>query len=320
MKEEHYVEKSLDQSPRPLPTKREISANNRQLTFGGVSIGDRFRKLTVLCRTDNKGRHACWMCRCDCGQQVVVRADRLRSGATGSCGCAKREYQEARQVAIEKGISFRNFGKVFVLGTVREFMGRKQVHAVCICRYCAGANVQRVSDVLRRDFRGCDCPYIGTIEERIRKHGFPPPWPRRKRESIEITMMRAEWRTMIARCHDPNNRDYPMWGGCGIVVCDRWRNSFNTFLADNGVKPLDKTLDRIDNNGPYSPANCRWATRQVQTENRRNTIFIQYHGRGVTLGELARQLGISYAQAYRRYRAGDFGDRIAAGAAARGQR
>jgi hypothetical protein len=143
------------------------------------------------------------------GRNIVVRGDRLREGSTGSCGCAQDEYQEARLVRVEESVSYKRFGKVFVLGTAREFKGRKQVHAVCVCRYCGGTSVQRASDVLRKNFRGCDSRYKGTIRERVRKHGFPVPWPVDEREPIEVTAIRQEWPTMVARCHDTNNRDYP---------------------------------------------------------------------------------------------------------------
>jgi hypothetical protein len=129
--------------------------------------------------------------------------------------------------------------------------------------------------------------------------------------------MQADWRSMVARCHDPNNRDYSNWGARGVVVCERWRSSFKAYLDDNGIKPLDMTLDRIDNNGPYSPENCRWATASEQTRNRRNTILKQYQGVELTLAELAKLLGISYAQAYRRHRAGNSAPQIAAWAAER---
>lgn len=293
------------------PTGDVNVSRDPMVTFGGVSVGDRFGKLTVLGRTENRGRHACWQCECECGRNIVARGDRLRNGSTASCGCAQRDYQEARLVKIEKSVSFKTFGKVFVLGTAREFMGRKQVHAVCVCRYCSGTSVRRASDVLRDNFRGCDCRYKGTIRERVRKHGFPPPWPVDEREPIEVTKMRQEWRTMVARCHDPNNRDYPKYGGRGILVCEAWRNNFEIFLRDNGVRPLEKTLDRKDNNGPYSPENCTWATHGEQTRNRSNTIFVEYQGAKLTLAELAKHLGITYAQAYRRRRAGNSADEIA---------
>jgi hypothetical protein len=286
-------------------------------SFGGVSVGDHFGKLTVLRRTENRGRHAYWECACTCGRNIVVRGDRLRNGSTVSCGCAQREYQEARLVKIEKSVSLKKFGKVFVLGTAREFKGRKQVHAVCVCRYCAGTSVRRASDVLRKNFLGCDCRYKGTIRERVSKHGFPVPWPINEREPIQVTAMRQEWRTIVARCHDPNNRDYPKYGGRGILVYEEWRNNFETFLRDNGVRPLEKTLERKDNNGPYSPENCTWATHREQTRNRSNTIFLRHQGQRLTLAELANQIGVTYAQAYRRHRAGNNGDQIAAWAAAR---
>lgn len=124
--------------------------------------------------------------------------------------------------------------------------------------------------------------------------------------------MRQELRGIVARCDDPKHRDYPNYGGRGIVVCERWRSNFEAFLNDNGVRPLEKTLDRIDNDGPYSPENCKWATRGEQTRNRRNTVFVRYQGQRLTLAELAKRLGISYSQAYRRHRARNTADQIAA--------
>ena len=293
-----------------------ISANPME-NFGGISIGDSFDKLTVVRRAENKGQHACWECVCECtpGQTIVVRGDHLRDRSTLSCGCAQRQYQEIRITKAEKSLRLKNFGKVFVFGTVREFMGRKQIHAACWCRYCGAGSMQRASDVLRKNFRGCDCKFIGSIRERTQEYGWPPPWPVEQREPIEVTMMRGELRSMIARCHDPGNRDYPRWGAKGIFVCERWRNSFEAFLEDNGVRPLEMTLERIDNRGPYSPENCMWATREQQTDNRSNTIHLEYQGENLTLAKLAKRLGSTYAQAYRRYRAGRTADEIAAWAA-----
>lgn len=307
MSEDHVT-----QTTRARRREEPNAAANPPVSFGGVSVGDRFGKLAVVRRAENRGRHAYWECVCECGEKIEVRGDHLRDGSTVSCGCAQSDYQEARLVRIEKALTLKKFGKVFVLGTAREFKGRKEVHAVCVCRYCSGTSVHRASDVLRKDFRGCDCRYIGTVRERARRHGFPVPWPVDQRDSIEVILMRAEWRSMVARCHDPKHRDYPNYGGRGIYVCEQWRNDFEAFFRDYGVRPLEKTLDRIDNDGPYSPENCKWATRGEQTRNRRNTIFLQYQGRRVTLAELAKYLGIRYPQAYRLYRAGNTADEIAA--------
>jgi hypothetical protein len=77
------------------------------------------------------------------------------------------------------------------------------------------------------------------------------------------------WRDMLRRCTNPSSADWPRYGGRGITVCRRWHR-FEDFLADMGSCPDRLTLDRINNEGNYEPGNCRWATREQQTLNRRS--------------------------------------------------
>ena len=101
------------------------------------------------------------------------------------------------------------------------------------------------------------------------------------------------WSDMKGRRRNPNHRQYKDYGGRGITVCDRWMTMAN-FLEDMSPRPQGMMLDRIDNNGPYSPDNCRWATRTEQNSNRRNCIYVNDAGERVTLKEYCRRHGLKY--------------------------
>lgn len=101
------------------------------------------------------------------------------------------------------------------------------------------------------------------------------------------------WSHMIARCTNPNDKRYARYGGRGIVVCDEWLKDFARFLADMGPRPSpDHTIDRIDNDGPYSAANCRWATRKEQNRNTSTNRMVTAFGQTRCLAEWAEITGI----------------------------
>lgn len=115
----------------------------------------------------------------------------------------------------------------------------------------------------------------------------------------------SAWRNMIGRCYDPKVDRYPEYGGRGITVCDRWRHSFENFIADVGDKPTpEHTLDREDTNGHYEPTNVRWATRTQQSRNRRTARMVQYQGEAMCLSEACERAGVPYSRARHRLKAG----------------
>lgn len=100
------------------------------------------------------------------------------------------------------------------------------------------------------------------------------------------------WCGIRRRCQDPDNPKYPSYGGRGIKVCDRWA-SFDQFFADMGPRPSPHhTIDRIDNNGPYAPDNCRWATKSEQNLNRKNNHQVTIGDKTQPLTVWAWELGI----------------------------
>jgi len=110
------------------------------------------------------------------------------------------------------------------------------------------------------------------------------------------------WRTMHARCNNPTRKDYANYGGRGVFVYDAW-GDYAVFLTDMGVRPSPKhSLDRVNNDGPYAPGNCRWALCSEQQKNKRNTVR---YTNGIFIGtpaECAEYLGISRALASYRMR------------------
>ena len=112
------------------------------------------------------------------------------------------------------------------------------------------------------------------------------------------------WRNMKARCQNPKNHKYPVYGGRGITVCARW-NTFANFYADMGQCPDGMSIDRIDNNGNYEPANCRWATVEQQMSNQNTNTMLTHNGETKTVSQWARELGMHRTTILQRiYRSG----------------
>lgn len=108
------------------------------------------------------------------------------------------------------------------------------------------------------------------------------------------------WDHMMQRCYNPNAANYKDYGGRGIRVCLRWHR-FENFLADMGLRP-DKgySLDKVKNNKDYELENCRWATKEVQQNNRRDNVFLTFENETRTLTQWSVWLGIPRSTIYGR--------------------
>lgn len=108
---------------------------------------------------------------------------------------------------------------------------------------------------------------------------------------------------MMARCYNAKNKMYSCYGGRGITVCERWHD-FKQFAQDVGERPEGKTLDRIDNNGPYCPENVRWATRREQQRNMRSNRILTLNGVSKPAIAWSEELGVPLPRIYHRLKLG----------------
>lgn len=162
-------------------------------------------------------------------------------------------------------------------------------HLIWTCK-CDCGNIKSASaDNLRRGLIvSCGCFRTKCLEDRA-THG-------QDRVNNRTTEY-GTWASMKARCYNLKNKKYKDYGGRGIVVCDRWLNSFGNFFEDMGKKPtLYHTLDRIENDGNYEPLNCRWATDHQQSRNRRSNCWIEHDNKRMVTIDCAMYFRVSYNQ------------------------
>lgn len=155
----------------------------------------------------------------------------------------------------------------------------------------------------------CDCGSLGEVEDSSLKFGKSRSCGCARREASASIGVRSSthgmsktapeyyvWASIKQRCLNPNVRNWHDYGGRGIRICDRWRDSFEAFYEDMGPRPSDRhSIDRIDNDGNYEAGNCRWADISTQSRNRRSNIMVKVNGEHLTLAEAARISAVKYS-------------------------
>lgn len=168
----------------------------------------------------------------------------------------------------------RRYGRLLVTSRAPNVGGKPAWQCHCDC---GASKTVRAVCLKRGSARSCGCLARELTAARSTRHGMTgsPEW--------------TSWQAMHARCSDP--KKFSVYGS--VEICDRWR-SFENFLADMGKRPAtDYSIDRIDSSRGYEPGNCRWATKTVQSENRRTTVWIEANGSRLTASEWARRTGMS---------------------------
>lgn len=193
------------------------------------------------------------------------------------------------------------FGLLTVLKQVENRVvsknsGRTAVTWQCQCN--CGTIVEVLANGLRTGTtKSCGCFQRAELSKRRTSHGHSKNGRRSSTFSV--------WQAMLNRCYLKSCDVYPTYGGRGITVCDRWKDSFENFLSDMGERPPDKSLDRINNeSGNYEPKNCRWITQKEQCNNKRNNVTTIINGQSMTAMEASELAGIPYWTVLRRIKKG----------------
>ena len=169
--------------------------------------------------------------------------------------------------ALGRDLVGQRFGRLTVTALSDKRYRFKEPPRMWLCRCDCGTNrIVAGSSLTRGLTKSCGCLHVERTREAKTTHGDTP--------KTGVSKEYGAWRGAKCRCYNTRSKHYPRWGGRGIVMCDEWRTDFSRFLADMGRCPEPyMSLDRIDNDGPYAPANCRWATPLQQRHNQRRVLI-----------------------------------------------
>lgn len=249
-------------------------------------IGKRFGHLTVIGEAQKTHKYSNrFLLQCDCGNVISEQPTRVISGHKKTCGrnCSICRELQGTHHNFSEYIGEKD-NELTVIGTVQ---GKRQTMLKCKCS-CGKETLVLPYQFKSGAVQSCGC-LRNTLDAKANGRSKHPLY--------------GIWHQMMQRCYHKQSKVYHRYGGRGIYVCDEWHDFFKFVEWSNSVggRPEGHTLDRKDNDGPYSPENCRWATMHDQCRNKSDNILIEYNGKTQTLEDWSKELGIKRPTLQHRY-------------------
>lgn len=241
--------------------------------------GEVFEDLTVLGLAEKtKNRSIRWTCKCACGKIAIISNSNLLSGAVVDCGCKTKKIDIVGQ----------RFSRLYVINKIIK--NRKTLY-MCKCD-CGNLCLVSKHYLTHGITKSCGC-----LKKEYQKKG-------NKKHGLLKTRIYRIYMSMKNRCYLKTHVGYNRYGGRGIKICDEWlgenglRNFYNWAVTNGYDEHL--SIDRIDNDGDYSPKNCKWSTPREQQNNTSKNRKFYYNGEWQSISELSRKYNINISTLYNR--------------------